>query len=333
MLASFIENIPLIWPEPFSGFSNIRFFNQYQIWSLLLVAMPVLLYPALKPRWRSAIILVAVGWAVLLFASDSRGAIVSVFSALVLTGVIFRRHAFAFLKLNTLILALGFIIYWGLFKSLPELLNNQVTQGWKHITDFSHSSGRFELWAYAWRYIQDNPWLGIGPMHYAYYPGPTHAHPHNSVLQWASEMGIPATLLALYLVFSGLTAWVKKFYRLQSEHALYVPPHLWIGLFAALCSGLIYSLFSGVIVMPLSQMMMVLIVGWMMGIYFQDQPLKPVTHCQQRWIRLLAGVTLVTLIYTVLPSLLPRLEDNPDLPLQDYPMIAPRFWQLGGIPH
>jgi uncharacterized membrane protein (DUF485 family) len=169
-------------------------------------------------------------------------------------------------------------------------------------------------------------------MHYAYYPGPTHAHPHNSVLQWASEMGIPSTLLVLYLVYSGLSAWVKKFYALQARSNLPVSPHLWIGLFASLCAGLIYSLFSGVIVMPLSQMMMVLIIGWMLGIYYQDIPAKPVTAKQRIGLQLVAGITLITLVYTALPDVLQRLN-NEEQPLQDYPIIAPRFWQLGGIPH
>ena len=332
-LASFAENIPLIWPEPFSGFSNVRFFNQYQIWSILLLALPVLLYPCIKPRWKNTIVVIATGWAVLLFASDSRGAMLSVFLALFITGLIFQRHAFPFLKLNTVILAAGFVFYWGVFKVLPPLLENQVTHSWRHIDNLTNSNGRFELWRYAWQYIRDNPWLGIGPMHYAYYPGPTHAHPHNSVLQWASEMGIPSTLLLLYLVYAGLTAWVKKFYRLQADNALYVSPHLWIGLFASLCAGLIYSLFSGVIVMPLSQMMMALVIGWMLGLYFLDQKPKPASRLQYLSVQLLAVFTLVTLIYTVLPDVRVRYQSYSSLAQKNYPMIAPRFWQFGGIPH
>lgn len=245
----------------------------------------------------------------------------------------FKSHAKEFLKLNSLILIAGLIGYLLLFKLIPTLLENQVTVGWRPDKVITNTSGRLELWHYAIQYIIDNPWLGIGPMHYAYYPGPTHAHPHNSLLQWACEMGIPSTLLVISLIYSGLAAWIKKFYRLTNEKKMYVPSHLWIALFCSLCSGLIYSLVSGVIVMPLSQIMMVLIAGWMLGIYFQDQPAKPVSQKQHIAFMLLAGATLITLTYTVLPSLLPRLISYQDLPYQDYPTFAPRFWKIGGIPH
>ena len=333
-LASFVEQIPLSWPEPFSGFSNVRFFNQYQIWFLLLLPLPF--YPSLSKRFNLTIKIIATGWAVLLFASASRGAVLSLSSSLLLTWLIFRQQANIFLRLNIRLILFGAVVYGLLFKLIPQMLSNPVTQGWHPVESITDSSGRFELWAYAWQYIKQNPWLGIGPMHFAYYSGPTHAHPHNSVLQWASEIGIPSVLLLLYLVYNGLRAWVTTFYRLQAEKRLPVSPHLWIGLFASLCAGLIYSLFSGVIVMPLSQMMMVLIIGWMQGLYYraeyQNHPLPPVTLKQRLGLQLLAGITLIILVYTALPDVLVRLN-NEELPIQDYPVIAPRFWQLGGIPH
>jgi len=332
-LASFIENIPLQWPEPFSGFSNVRFFNQYQIWSITLLALPLLIYPELDKRLKFFLKIIATGWAILLFASASRGAVLSVLLAMLMTLFLFKEYAKEFLKLNGLILIAGLIGYLFLFKLIPVLLENQVTVDWEPTKDITNSSGRIELWQYAIQYIIDNPWLGIGPMHYAYYPGPTHAHPHNSLLQWACEMGIPSTLLVIFLIYSGLSAWVKKFYHLNNNNKLYAPSHLWIALFCSLCSGLIYSLVSGVIVMPLSQITMALIIGWMLGIYFQDQESKPVSQLQHISFMLLAGATLITLTYTVLPSLLPRLNSYADLPYQDYPIIAPRFWQIGGIPH
>ena len=332
-LASFIENTPLQWPEPFSGFSNVRFFNQYQIWSITLLTLPLLIYPSLDNRIKIFLKIIATGWVILLFASASRGAPASAVLAMLITLFIFKDHAKPFLKLNSLILLSGFVGYLLLFKLIPVLLENQIIVGWKPIENITTSSGRAELWKYAIQYIIDNPWLGIGPMHYAYYPGPTHAHPHNSLLQWASEMGIPSTLLVISLIYSGLSAWIKKFYRLTNENKLYAPSHLWIALFCSLCSGLIYSLVSGVIVMPLSQIMMTLIAGWMLGIYFQDQQAKPVSQNQHIAFMLLAGATLITLTYTILPSLLPRLISYQDLPYQDYPTLAPRFWQIGGIPH
>ncbi len=332
-LASFIENIPLQWPEPFSGFSNVRFFNQYQIWSIPLIAQPLLIYPTLDRRLINSLKIIATGWASLLFASASRGAVASVVLAMLITLLVFRKHAKPFLKLNSFFLVAGFIGYLLLFKLIPSIAENKVTVGWIPVEKATSLHGRTELWQYAIQYIIENPLLGIGPMHYAYYPGPFHAHPHSSILQWACEMGIPSTLLVISLVYSGLSAWVKKFYRLSNTQKLYIPSHLWIALFCSLCSGLIYSLASGVIVMPLSQIMMTLIAGWMLGIYYQDQQAKLVNQKQQIAFMLIAGATLITLTYTVLPSLLPRLLSYDTLPYQDYPTFSPRFWQIGGIPH
>ncbi len=332
--ASFIENIPLRWPEPFSGFSNIRFFNQYQIWSIPLISLPILLYPSLDKRLLNGLKIIAIGWAILLFASGSRGAVSSVIISLALSFIIFRSYAKPLLKLNSILLLAGLSGYLILFKFLPWALNNEVTLGWKPISQFASSNARIELWQFALQYIADNPWLGIGPMHYAYYPGPGLAHPHNSILQWTCETGIPSILLLIFLIFSGLTAWVKKFHRLQEKNKLTAPAHLWIALFCSMISGLIYSLVSGVIVMPLSQIMMALIAGWMLGIYFQDQKNPHISKIQGLSFKLLAGITLITLVYTVLPSLVPRLSSSyADLPYQSYTVHTPRFWQIGGVPH
>lgn len=84
-LASFIENIPLQWPEPFSGFSNVRFFNQYQIWSITLLVLPLLIYPTLDKRLKVFLKIIAIGWAILLFASASRGAVASVVLAMLIS--------------------------------------------------------------------------------------------------------------------------------------------------------------------------------------------------------------------------------------------------------
>jgi len=331
-IASFIENIPLKWPEPFNGFSNIRFFNQYQVWTISLLPLPLLIYPTLDKRLLISLKIIAIGWAVLLFASGSRGAVISIVLAMFITLITFKQEAKSLIKLNTTILISGAITYLILFKLIPPLLDSQIIIGWKGIDNITHSSGRIALWQLAIQYILDNPWLGIGPMHYAYYPGPTHGHPHNSLLQWASEMGIPSTLLLLTLVSSGLYSWVNKFHRLNQENNLPVSSHLWLSLFCSICSGLIYSLVSGVIVMPLSQVMMAFITGWMLGLYFLRYKIKKVTTLQHYLFILLAGLTLTTLTYTLLPTLLPRIIPYSDSPRYIFPSTAPRFWQITDVP-
>ncbi len=333
-LASFFANIPLIWPEPFAGFSNVRFFNQFQVWTIPLFALPAILHPHLSNTLKKTLFAVASCWGILFVATLSRGAFLSSALAILLTWILFRAHSHKLLTRTLLFLIVGCLSYILLFKWLPGIFENKSTSALRPVHEFGNTYDRLFLWNVAIEHIMQQPWLGIGPMHYAYHPGPTHAHPHNSVLQWAAEMGIPSTLLVLYLAFSAMRAWIKKFYRLTAENAHYVSPHLWVGLFCAMLSGMIYSLFSGVFVMPLSQLMFVLLAGWMMGIYFYDIEEKPVKPVYVLAYKAFAGITLIALVYSVLPSLLPRLHnDYAGLASKKYSVIAPRFWQLGGIPH
>ncbi|NOT65227.1 MAG: hypothetical protein HOP06_04215 [Methylotenera sp.] len=38
------SNTPLHWPSPFTGFNNIRSFNQYQLWPIAFITLPLLTF-------------------------------------------------------------------------------------------------------------------------------------------------------------------------------------------------------------------------------------------------------------------------------------------------
>jgi len=331
-LAAFLEDIPLRWPEPFYGFSSVRFFNQYQIWTFALFSLPMLLLPTLRPVLRRSMHMLLICWWVLLFASGSRGAIIAILLAYVATAIIYRQFALPLIWHQLLTLMFGLALYAVLFQVLPLFLAPDTDIA--SVNRWS-GSGRLALWLTAVEVIQQNPLLGIGPMHYASLPNVTNNHPHSSLLQWASEWGIPSTLLLLGLVGSSLHSWIQRFNArtLKTESiSPEIPPAIPVVLFCTLIGGMSYSLVSGVIVTPMSQILMVIVVGLMLGVYCQNQT-KFLAHKIDRIAyRLVAGSILILLSWSVLPEFTPRLMDQTQFLSNQSTSVGPRLWLSGGIP-
>ena len=337
--AALNQKIPIIWPLPFTGFANIRFFNQYHLWLFFLLSYPLLDYKELDPRLRTSLKILAIGWAVLLFYSASRGALIAIISSLFVSCFLFRRQAFHFIKLNVFFLVAGALVTWFLFNLLPLFLGSELTSGWRTLEQLVADSPRLYLINLAICHIKAHPILGIGPMHFAYYPNPIisyspnpiYAHPHNSIMQWAAEMGLPSTVLLASLIVKGLFLWVKRFNNLTRATAA-ESSSLWVVLFTTVISLLIYSLVDGVIVMPTSQVLMATVIGWMFGLYFQTN--KEISIVKDNlFIVLYAGILLITLTYTIMPGLMPRLMGIENTSTREHSKSNdPHFWVQGQIP-
>ncbi|PPD51581.1 MAG: hypothetical protein CTY11_11720 [Methylomonas sp.] len=328
-VASFIEGIPLVWPEPFYMLSNVRQFNQYQLWTLGLLMLPVLPGCGLEAAYRRWFSLFLSAWWVLLFASGSRGVLLAWLLALAMTAVVYQTLARPLLWAQIKHGVFGLAGYCLLFIGLPRLNNGGgavIQTALRNQTE-----DRLYLWGHAWAMIKTHPWLGVGPMHFAWYPNDTGAHPHNSVLQLAAELGLPAIILVLLLTGHGLICWLQRYNArtLADESAFKIA--VVITLFFTLVMTAAYSLVDGVIVMPLSQVMMALMVGLAMGVYRQQVPATE-TQKPGAAMRLLAGATLAALVWAVLPDLLPRITGNERFCPVAYQVEGPRFWQEGGIP-
>ncbi|AEG01689.1 O-antigen ligase family protein [Methylomonas methanica] len=331
-LASFLEGIPLVWPEPFFMLSNVRQFNQYQLWTLGLLCLPLLVPGSVKPKYKVWVFCLLSAWWVLLFASTSRGVLLAWLLSMVITWRVYRRLAWPFLQLQLKCFGCGFVAYQLLFVWLPKLnagggsvVVQTVLRG--------DTNDRIYLWTHAWKMIQAHPWLGVGPMHYAWYPNNMAAHPHNSLVQLACEWGLPATGLILFLLGFGLFRWLKRF----NANTLKAVPEseqvLAMALFFTAVASAFYSLVDGVIVMPLSQVMMAVVLGMMIGLYRQSDPFALVKPLNDIGHRVFSGVILVVMVWSVLPELLPNILGDFEMIPIGYQVVGPRFWQEGGIPH
>ena len=327
-LASFLESIPLCWPEPFFGFSNVRFFNQYQLLTLSLLCLPLLGCTIKRTAIRRWLFIILTCWWVLLFASAGRGVLLAWLLAMLVTAGCYRQLARPLLRLQLTGFISGLIGYGVLFYLLPSfLVGGILTQ-----TVFRDStSDRIGLWKQALSMIQAHPWLGVGPMHYAWYPNDLAAHPHNSVLQLAAEWGWPATVLMLTLTGYGVFCWLKRFNSVSLQTVDH--PNIAVALFFTLVANASYSLVDGVIVMPLSQVMMAVVIGLMIGLYNNDN--QPPDGVNSKYLvqRIFAGIVLIAMVWSVMPELLPRILGNEQMIPRGYQTMGPRFWQEGGIAH
>lgn len=341
-LYAVIYKIPMHWPLPITGFANVRFFNQYHLWLFFLISYPLLGFTGMDYRLRNSLKIIAIGWAILLFYSASRGAVIAILSGLLITGLFLKQQASDFIRLNSWILFFGAIGAGFLFKLLPLMLGYEITSGWRPVQQLLNDTPRLYLWGLALDNIKMSPWLGIGPMHYAYFPDAVSsyslrpsvcAHPHNSILQWAAEMGLPSTIILLSLMGRGLYLWVKQL-GINSENSIVATNDrsLWVVLFCTVCSVFIYSLVDGVIVMPTSQILMAAIIGWMLGIYYQTN--KTVVEVKDNlFVLVFLGIFLIVITFSVAPGLIPRAlgEKNPST-REHTKIIEPRFWMQGHIP-
>jgi hypothetical protein len=284
-----------------SGYVNVRFFNQLQV-----MVMPLLFLPFFNQRFAKfrsiSFIVISLHWAVLL-QTEARGGLLSLILAssliMLFLGTDSRKQFFVTL-LKTMLLGIGlwfvFIIvipYW-----LMESANFQMRTG---------SSGRIDLWLFVLTAMPESLWLGFGPMSFTWAEGKPlpHAHPHNGVMQSLYEYGV-ITCIAT-------TTWVvsRVYNRLimlnQLKNVALIP------ITYAVLSGLIYSLFSGVAVMPFAQILFVFLLAVL--VQYGGRDFYPVGKLTRVMLFSAVSVASYVVLMTyqhqdLLPALFPRIWVN-----------------------
>ncbi|MES1956053.1 hypothetical protein SAHY_15787 [Salinisphaera hydrothermalis EPR70] len=277
--ASLLSNFPLRFPEPIGNYGNIRFFNQYQTWLLPFLATALaLLNPLTRARrgfWIASIFAVGIFFWALYWRSGGRG---TGYATLLATTAVILLHGRAGIRhamLMALLAAAGYIAYLVM-----------CFHGGQGPTDHLLSTspnGRLYLWRIAIEYIRLHPWLGIGPMQFAAIDTGLASHPHNAVLQWAVEWGLPAAALFVsgigYLYFK----WIGIARRLVTRDDSSIPPALVVAVTASLIAGGIHAMVSGVIDMPASQFILVTVAGLAGRIALTAEPARVNDYCPTRF--------------------------------------------------
>ncbi len=312
------------------GYDNPRFLNHTQ--TLLI---PLLVGAAgssgLSRRWRIAAGAAAVGQLTMLLVTLGRGTMLALlvsgaFAAVALRKEEGRRYAYRL----ALVTGAGLAAYLLLFVWLPSAIGAPDAASPTLLTEAGGDHSRLKLWQIALDDIRTHPLLGIGPMHFAHYPNPTAAHPHNIYLQIAGEMGLPA----LGLLASAVMLLMHRAWRLL--RALPAGPQADIALaaFIACTAALLDGLVSGNFVMPMPQVWIVFSAGLLAGSLRQASASPnssrniPALDWALRIAVLASQLWLVQVALSQALSTPPRIADYSASLLQD-DKHRPRFWLDG----
>ena len=326
-IATIANEIPLKNHDLFVNFANIRFFNQLQSWTFPIIILPIVLGVYFLKKYRYVFFAIASLWWTLLFVSGSRGTLFAIIVAIITSFIIFRKDAVLLIKHQAITAAIGLVTYIILFTTIPSYIyGTSSSMGLLRGTTYN----RTYLWELSWKLSKENPLLGIGPHNFSCYSeNAAHAHPHNAPLQFAAEWGIPAACLILFLFLYGTFHWVKQ-YKVNIKHYTKNQSLIRISLFASLIAGSIHSLFSGIVVMPISQLCMLLVIAWMLALYYKDiLPAKP----KKGIVNILlfaSALSVATLSYNVYKSINFQIDtSNPGVIVLSSDNTFPRFWVNG----
>lgn len=319
--------------ELFFGYDNYRFFNHVQTVCLPLLAIATTLDSGKRTTASIAWIGLVTGLALLMISgarATSLGLLVGVAAAFMVSRKDARRlatHVFAAL------LVAG-PIYTALLL-VPSVFNGASLPGDSIAGTSSDalSNGRAYLWRLAFQYIEESPWLGIGPMHYAHYANTKAAHPHNVYLQLAAEWGIPVLLSCLVLTLWGLHRLSSAIKSCADQEQRMVG----IGLLTACVAVMVDGVFSGNFVMPMAQMWIAIVVGasiaWTRSHRLSRARQEPASSARH-WVLVASTALLVSqvwLVWSVLPeaSQLSKHLEHVSKDLSQSPRATPRLWSDG----
>jgi O-antigen ligase len=314
------------WISPFLDFANVRFFNQYQAYTLLLVPLAAAL-PGMSRAWRIVVYLVAANFWALQWMAGSRAVWIGAAAAAITVFALMRQGRIAWLGQHALLVVSGALIYL-LFSQLATSAPGATTvPGVRSAVEFGSQSDtdRIAMVSISLDMLRAHPLLGIGPGQWGLNQNVVkNAHPHNSALQLVSEYGPVAGTAAVALVILLLWFAIKALRAQTRERANPVTACLC----AALVMGLTDSLFSGNIIMPHSQFLLFLIAGFLVG-RSQHEPVSigdrnrswRLARLTLAWVAMLAMCTTAILAFEYVNVVKP-------MPGNLQPRY-PHFWQYG----
>ena len=318
-----------------TGFSNIRFYGQFLIWTVPFVLAILALYPKLANR-HAIVFVLMLDWAYQ-FLTGTRAFMLAL--AISIPAVwLFTKTDKQLWKQYTQWLLIsafgGFVLYVLMLFVIPGLYGVNIDMALDATArrDMLTSSGRVHLWQEAWRLVREHPWLGAGPMMTAMLVDlKTSAHPHNFVMQLLAEWGIPFTCTVLFYITFGIIRWKKLIdVNLMERVPLALP------VVAALSAGITAGLVDGLMVMPVSLAYMTIIIGLLAALWRHWTPDDARISFPKWLIPIFVAPAVYVAVYTI--NMWPERNVANELrqPIigHGYHIIQdhhPRFWVVGHI--
>lgn len=323
--------------EPFAmsnGFSNVRFYGQFLIWTVPFLVGTLVIHP--KFSYRNVLIgLLMFDWA-FEFLTLTRAFLFAMVVTVPMVRWTAKKYWLQYTKYLTFTAIIGFVIYLSMLYALPSLLGADISYAVQFSSgrDMLTSSGRMQLWQDTWSLMLNHPWFGAGPMMTALdFVSKIAAHPHNYILQLLAEWGIPFTLLLCGGVVFGMIKWKKLIERSTSDNVLMALP-----ITASLSAGAAGGLVDGLFVMPVSLVYMSLVMACFAGLWRTLTP-EVQRHKFPLWsIAVLIAPSIFTAVFAVInwPHRSSDTDNEIPKPMSGngYQLQSdrtPRFWLTGKI--
>jgi O-antigen ligase len=249
------------------GFQNRRFMSQWQT-PLLAAGAGLVLWVWPRSRWAALVLsgVLAQWWCINIW-TGSRSTLLGLLVAGVLTVLVYPGR-WRWLAVQAALLGGGLALYWFSAHEVLSWLGLAQAQLWEGrmtAEGLANPAGRDLLFREAWRQGLAAPWLGSGPAHFVDVLTADFAHPHNLLLQFFAEWGLPATVLLLVLL-----AWLAC----HGWRSLRRTPNvLTLALAGGVAAALAHAMTDGIHVMPLGQLEFAVFVGWLLGVLAKPNPL------------------------------------------------------------
>lgn len=297
------EQLPLNPYVIYSGFINIRFFNQVQVFVLPFLVLLL----KFKNIQRIVFIILFLNL-LLIFIGQARGALLS-FLAFSIFALVLKTT----LKKQVLTGLICLLLSWFVFYILDSLNNSNLD------VLRTSSSGRVDIWLTT---LQDlslkHFFIGNGPGVFEISLGNSapFSHPHNSLIEILNEWGLIALLSIVSVIF---ITFKQAIIHLKKHKKDIITESL----FYSFTIGITYSLFSGVHVMPVSQTLLFIMWGLLLGRVNKN---KQLTFSINKWIKLSITILFIIAWYFYLQKAI-DIYNNID-PDKGY-IFGPRFWSIG----
>lgn len=328
-LVGWVQGTEFSYNQALIHFAHPRFYNQFQTWSIPIIAALPLIFPGKRYIKIGCIVLLGLQW-FLVIAYAARGTTVSLLISMVFVAIWLGKQRNFWLKYQIAGVLTAIILYFGIL-SLNGHFASTSPKGefYAHSVGrpMMHTSGRSMLWRLSIEDGLKHPILGTGPTRYACNSDIVlPAHPHSILFRIMGEWGL--------LAFAGLLIFVitigfrfLKGLKLNNNTDKTESPLKSI-LAISLISGAIHACLSGLLIMPASQVTMILVLGWALSSLIS--PDKPQATSALATLTLLISflIACTTLIFATTEIF--KLPERTNYS-SSYGPAVPKFWQDGRV--
>ena len=332
-VSALLLSMPLGADTLLVGFANPRFPAHLQ--ALTIPLFPLALALAASPMAKAALSVTGALWWMCAIGSGSRTAWIALAAACAVA-LLLEGQRGSWLRTQFRLGVAGVVLYLVAFKVVPHLLDLQSTVETGRLSEFGSFGARVELWLSSIEAIAAEPWLGLGPMHFAYTNNAIAAHPHNFWLQIAAEWGVAAGII---VAGASVILWLRSVLTARAIQRQYaagvgveVDARLAVGIATAVTAWIVGIQADGLMVVPTSQAASAIVLGLACGLV-GERVRGPFRPAMPRALAAMVFVPAAAVLLSLPLTAFWQVKEREDAWLKANPggTMAPRFWQQGWI--